>query len=291
MKRLIVTGDDFGLSAAVNEAIERAHRDGILNTASLMVAEQAVDDAVRRARALPRLRVGLHVVVVRGRPVLTPSEIPDLVGPNGRFATELGRAGVNFFFRPRVRRQLEAEIRVQFQKFAATGLPLDHVNAHNHMHLHPTVLGMLVRIGRDFGSPPIRLPREPFVASWRAMRSDFGGRLWNGIFLAPWLALMRARLRLSGVASNDALFGLNDTGRMTEDRVVRFFDCLSDGVTEMYFHPAVDDWRPEDPEAANGQFAAEFAALTSPKVAQLMRERGIVSFTFAELAALRRNRA
>jgi len=92
MRKLIVTGDDFGLAVPVNEAIEEAHRRGILTTASLMVGAGAAADAVERARQLPTLRVGLHLVLVEGRPVLPPREIPDLVDGRGEFSTRLGPA-------------------------------------------------------------------------------------------------------------------------------------------------------------------------------------------------------
>src|SRR5262245_54545433 len=113
MRRLIVTADDFGLAVPVNEAIEEAHRKGILTSASLMVAAPGTADAVERARRLPTLRVGLHVVVVEGRPVLDPGDVPDLVDGRGEFSTHLVGAGFRFFFRASVRRQLEAEIRAQ----------------------------------------------------------------------------------------------------------------------------------------------------------------------------------
>jgi len=161
MRRVTFSADDFGLSVAVNEAIERAHRDGILDAASLMVAAPAAADAVRRARALPGLRVGLHLVVIEGPAVLPPADIPDLVDAAGQFPSDQLGLGIRYFFRPGVRRQLAAEIRAQFQAFADTGLTLDHANAHKHMHLHPTVGRMLLDIGREFGLPAIRVPSEP----------------------------------------------------------------------------------------------------------------------------------
>src|SRR3954454_22529044 len=111
MKRVTFSADDFGLSESVNEAVERAFRDGILNAASLMVAAPAAEDAVRRARALPGLRVGLHLVVIEGPGVLPPAQIPDLVSPDGQFPSDQLGLGLRYFFRPRVRRQLAAEIR------------------------------------------------------------------------------------------------------------------------------------------------------------------------------------
>ncbi len=144
MKRLIVCADDFGLDPSVNEAVEQAHLHGILSTASLMIGAPAAADAVERARRLPGLRVGLHLTLVDGRPVLPAEEAAALVGDDGRFDPNMARAGVRFFFLPRVRRQLAREIRAQLAAFRATGLTLDHVNAHKHMHLHPTVARLLI---------------------------------------------------------------------------------------------------------------------------------------------------
>src|ERR1051325_3000870 len=113
-----------------------------------------------RARCLPGLAVGLHVVLVDGEAVSPPGTIPGLSGLDGRFDDNQARAGLRFFFSPTARPQIAAEIRAQFEAFRATGLALDHVNAHKHMHLHPTVARLIVEIGRDYGMRAMRLPAE-----------------------------------------------------------------------------------------------------------------------------------
>jgi len=65
-RRLIVNADDFGRSHSINEAVVRAHREGILTTASLMVNEPGFDEAVAQAREHPQLGVGLHLTLVCG---------------------------------------------------------------------------------------------------------------------------------------------------------------------------------------------------------------------------------
>ncbi len=284
-RRLIVTADDFGLAFPVNEAIERGHREGILSTASLMVAAPATDDAVRRAQSLPSLRVGLHLVLVNGRPKLPPEQVPALVDERGEFASDLFKAGVRYFFTPGIRKQLEAEIRAQFTAFAQTRLPLDHVNAQNHMHVHPTILSILVRVGREYGVRAVRIPREPFWPSWRAMRSNGGARFANAAFLAPWLSLMRLRLRRAGIVTNDYVFGMNDTGHMTPQRVREFLWHLPAGTSELYVHPATHTW----PEAfpPDYDFAGEFAALIDRDVVRAVQSGGVTPVTFTEMAAAR----
>jgi hopanoid biosynthesis associated protein HpnK len=230
-RRLVTVADDFGLSVCVNEAVEAAARAGILTSASLMVAGPAAADAVRRARALPGLHVGLHLVVIEGTPMLPPHDIPDIIDGTGEFPSDQLRLGIAYFFRPRVRRQLAAEIRAQFAAFAATGLALDHANAHKHMHLHPTVGRLMIDIGRDFGLRAIRVPREPYMAGGPPRR--LGDRV-----LARWCHVLRAQAHHAGLLTNDAIFGLGWTGHMTPPRAQRLLDALPAGLTELYFHPA-----------------------------------------------------
>ena len=278
LTRLIVTADDFGLAEAVNEAVERAHREGILTTASLMVGAPHADDAVRRARLMPGLAVGLHLVVARGKPVLPPTEIPDLVDDAGRLNSNLVRAGFRYFFLPRVRRQLQAEIRAQFDAFRATGLKLDHVNAHNHMHLHPTVLSIMLRVGGEYGMRAVRLPAEPVAAGGYR-----GGALLGWLFLRVWIALMKARLKRAGIAFNRFLLGLRRTGAMDARRVRALLAAIPAGDGEIFFHPATGGWRDTDGDAANYRPADELAALIDPTIRKAIDDLAVRLIAFRDL--------
>ena len=279
MKRLIVTGDDFGLAEPVNQAIEIGHREGILTTASLMVGGAAAADAVARAKRLPDLGVGLHLVVAEGSPVSAPDQIPNLVASTGRFYDHLVHAALRFFFLPGSRRQLESEIRAQFEAFRATGLTLDHINAHNHMHLHPTVLSLLMRVARDYGSPPIRVPQE---ARGAPEAKRFGQSLANRA-LRPWLSLLRLRLRRAGFRSNDWVLGLHQTGSMEEETVLRLLKHLPEGTTEMYFHAATERCPEIDRCTPEYLHEAELRALTSTRVRDAIREQGARPIRFQDI--------
>lgn len=235
MRRVILSADDFGLCASVNEAVEEAHSDGVLSTASLMVGAQGTAEAVERARRLPGLHIGLHLVLVNGRPLSAPCEIPALTGPDGSFSSDLFRSGVRFFFLPGARRQLGKEIRSQFRAFQETGLPLDHVNCHNHMHLHPTVGQLVLEIGREFGLSAMRYPDEPILPYCRAARRVSGNKVLSWLFLRPWLAVLKGKIGRYGIRSNDFLFGLNDSGAMDLQIALRFIACLPRGQLKSIF--------------------------------------------------------
>lgn len=242
----------------------------MLTAASLMMGEPHIADAVARARRLPRLRVGLHLVLTEGRSVLPASRIPALVDAQGCFPEDaMARDGARFFFLPWVRRQLADEIRAQFEAFKATGLALDHVNAHRHFHLHPTVLSLIIVIGRDYGLRAVRWPCDEQTP----------------LLLRPWMNLLRWRLRRARIACNDQVAGLAHSGDMDERRLLQAIGHLRDGVTEIYLHPATESGRSIAAPMAAYRHADELAALLSPKVRQALEHSGIPRGGFSDLVA------
>lgn len=275
MKRLIVTADDFGRALPVNEAVEDAHRRGILTAASLMVAGDAAADAVERARRLPSLGVGLHIVLVDGRPALPPEQIPDLVDADGWFTDRLVSLGVKIFFSPAVRRQVKAELRAQFELYRATGLPLGHIDAHHHYHLHPTVFDIAVALAKEYGAPAIRVPWEPPAT----------GAAWaNSLFHLRRIRRMRRKLAAAGLLTNDRVFGLTHSGAMDTERLVAILDTLPEGLNEIYGHPAARGWT-ERPMPLTYRCVDEYRALIAPETAHALSRSGAVLTTFPAEAA------
>ncbi|WP_404714264.1 hopanoid biosynthesis-associated protein HpnK [Sphingomonas sp. MMS24-J13] len=277
MRRLIVTADDFGAALVVNEAVEQAHTNGILTAASLMVAGEAVDDAVERAKRLPNLGVGLHLVLVDGRPMLPPTKVPDLVDEDGRFRSNMAMAGVRFFFSPCVRKQLAAEIEAQFAAFAQTGLPLDHVNAHKHFHLHPTIAGLILKIGARYGLTAARAPVEPasVIDAIEPVERGIAGRV-----AAPWAQATKTRLQKAGLTVPDQVFGLAWSGAMTAPRLRALVATLPVGLSEIYFHPATAD---EFSGHADGyRYRDELAALIDIGVRNELMAQGVRLGRFAD---------
>jgi hopanoid biosynthesis associated protein HpnK len=260
---LIVTADDFGLHESVNQAVEQASRAGILNAASLMVTAHATKDAVRRARLLPNLCVGLHVVLADGWSTLDAQLIPEIADPTGRMHSDMFRKGVRFFFKSAARRQLEAEIRAQFAAFARTGLTLDHVNVHKHFHIHPTILSILLEVGRDYGMPAVRVPDEPF---WFAVRSAGVLPGLAQALLSPWIALMKHRLHRARIFHNDRIFGIAGSGAMDEAGLLAILARLPPGVSEIYLHPATQSGSEITASMSRYRHAQELDALSSPRV-------------------------
>ena len=260
-----------------------------------MVGGAAVEDAVSRARRLPTLRVGLHLVLVEGRPVLPPSAVPDLVDAAGRFRADMFAASLGIFAVPRIRRQVAAEIAAQFERFAETGLTLDHVDAHKHFHLHPTIARMVCRIGQRYGMTALRAPVEPAqvlreVEGSGANGADRGRAGTRGSPGPSGIAMMLTRrfaARLArrahrrGIRTTDRVFGLAWSGAFDEGRLAGLLARLPDGVSEIYCHPATSD---RFAGAAPGyRYVEELEALLSPRVAAALGRHGIRPTAYADL--------
>ena len=264
MRGVIVTADDFGAAIAVNEAVEQAHREGILTCASLMVGGEAVEDAVERARRNPGLGVGLHIVLADGKPVLPPEQIPALVGADGNFRPGMVGTAFAIALSPSAKAQMHAEIEAQFKAFAATGLELDHVNAHKHFHLHPMIASAILAIGPRYGMKAMRVPYE---------RSAPAPMRW-------WSKQLAKRLRRAGLTINDEVRGLGWSGAFGTGRMKQALVDLPDGLSELYCHPATaDEW----PGSATGyRYRDELAALCADETRAALEQGGATHGRFAD---------
>lgn len=284
-RRLIVSADDFGMSPGVNAGILRAHREGILTDVGLMVNGLAVDEAVELARSNPTLGVGLHLTLAQGWATAPPAEIPLLVDRDGLFRMNPIWSGLRFFFLPGVRAQLRREIRAQLDKFRSTNLPLSHVDGHVTIHAHPTVLSILIECAPDYDIRAIRLPNEPLLPALRFDARHLGRKLFEATVFGALSRHARKRLARAGIAHPQRMFGLHQTGRISERYVLELLPQLPEGVSELYCHAALPDdecrrWRPGDYESER-----EVAALTSPRVRAEIERRGIELISYSALHA------
>ena len=270
-RRLIVNADDFGRSASINQAVVRAHREGILTTASLMVNETALDEAVALARENPRLGVGLHLTLLCGHSALPPEKIPGLVDSKRQFSNSPAGVGFRYFFDRKLREQLHAEMHAQFQKFHDTGLPMDHVNGHLHLHLHPTVFHILMEDAAQLGIKRLRLTYDPFWLNLRLARGQFPYRVLHALIYVCLSSRARPILIQRGIRHTNTVFGLLQNARVDESYITALLPRLPPGDSELYSHPSLDE------------FKNEFEALISPRVRAQIERQGIKLIRYQDL--------
>lgn len=157
----IFNADDFGISKGVNAAIVKAHREGILNSASLMINQKYAAEAVKLAKEMPELEMGLHVNLTSEYPAASAQEIPLLVDGQGKLKNGFVNLLLISFLKPRqLRLQVEIEMRAQIAKYLTTGLPLQHLDSHRHVHMIPQIFKTMRKLQKEFEVPRIRVMNE-----------------------------------------------------------------------------------------------------------------------------------
>ena len=270
-RRLVVNADDFGRSASINEAVVAAHERGILTTGSLMVAEPSCGAAVRMAHEHPSLGVGLHLSLLVGRAALPAARLPGLVDNRGNFRRGPVASGFHFFFHRSLRAQLRAELHEQFRRFRDSGLTLDHVNGHLHMHLHPVVLDLLMQDAERLGLERVRLTHDPLRLSLRLSSGRHAYRFSHALIYRVLSARARKAFRRGNIRFTPHVFGLLQNARVDERYVLNLLPRLPAGDSELYSHPSLDEFQPE------------FDALVSPAVKKTVDQLGIQRIRYQDL--------
>jgi hopanoid biosynthesis associated protein HpnK len=269
--RLIVNADDFGSSDSANTAIERAHREGILTSASLMVNGNRANEAVDIARRNPVLAVGLHLVLVCGKSTLKPSEIISVVDQKYQFSTSPVFAGMRYFFTKGIHQYIRQEIHAQFREFRTSGLELDHLNGHLNFHLHPTVFNFLKKDYMDLGIRAMRLTRDPYMQNLRLAAGRYFYRTTHAFIFDRLSKRVEKSLSRRKIHYTDATYGLLQNDRITERYLLKLLEELRPGTWELYCHPDL------------GSHSHELEALISPRVKDMIRNRGIVLCRYSDL--------
>jgi len=284
--QLIVNADDFGISEEVNESVVRAFKYGVLTSCSLMVTGPAFDQAVKLAKDNPKLSVGIHVVSVMGKSVLSKSEIPTLVDEEKNFSNSPVVAGLKYYFSKRARFELRKELAAQFEKFKSTGLPLSHIDGHLHMHVHPVIFDAALELGEAYGAKRMRVPLEErhLALSFdgnRAFKKTVHTLLFRGL---AWY--MKKKLRGRGFTFAERVYGNLQSDRVNEQYLLYILENLRVEINEFYCHPAV-----YEPDRAlneqERQHLREFQALMSERVVRRLSDLGIELIDYFDLEAKR----
>lgn len=191
----IFNADDFGISRGVNAAIVQAHKEGILNSTSLMINQKFAAEAVAEAYNMPDLEIGLHLNLTNEEPAANPQDIPLLVNASGKLKNGFVNLLLLSILHPSdFAKQAEIEIRAQIAKYLKTGLPLRHLDGHRHVHLIPAIFKIVQKLQHEYQVPRIRVMNENLFNTIRQNRQKSylldGGlvkyfilrflTLWNG---------------------------------------------------------------------------------------------------------------
>jgi chitin disaccharide deacetylase len=291
VRRLIVNADDFGYTLGVNRAIEEALTRGIVTSATLMANGSAFEDAICKAKQLPQLSVGCHIVLTDGRPVLTPASLPSITAENS--GSPKFRDGLkSFAFRALSGLldsiEVEIEATAQIRKIQAEGVPVSHLDSHKHTHLFPTVLRPILRAARACGVRAVRNPfgpRRPLKSGDLLARPNLWTRYAEVKVLNALAGRFRETVKREGFVTPDGTLGVEVTGSLDEALFCAIAEIIPDGTWEFACHPGYND---ANLQRSNTRLResreTELRVLTMPAVRELLAEQKIELISYRDLA-------
>jgi len=223
------------------------------------------------AKENPKLGVGLHLTLLHGHSALPPEKIRGLVNARGEFSNSPVGAGMKYFFDGDLTEPLRTEIHAQFDKFRSTGLILDHVNGHLHLHLHPVIFKILMCDSEKLGIRHLRFTRDCLARSWKMSNGYLFYRVSHAAIFEFLSNSTRESLRKKNIRHTQITFGLLQDGRVDEDYVLKLLPELPPGDSELYSHPSLD------------KFRHEFDALISPHVREQIQKLNVKLIRYQDL--------
>lgn len=280
LRYIIINADDFGRHAEINRAVEEGLVHGCLRSATVMPGGAAFAGAIDIARRHEELGLGVHFTLVDGHPILPPEEIPSLVGSEGDFLPDHTallkrylKGGVNL---EEVRRELAA----QLQKIEATGIPISHVDSHQHMHTLLGIIDIVLDLAARAGIRAVRTPRTPLFAGAFGGLGQLVGRL--GLSTLARLAACKAHRR--GLLTPDNFAGIVAGEAVSEGELLHLIAHLPQGTTEVMMHPGMKNDVLQEDSGWQHDFEAELAAILSPRVGEALRKAEVEPVNFRHLS-------
>jgi predicted glycoside hydrolase/deacetylase ChbG (UPF0249 family) len=275
LKKLVVTADDAGLHPGMTLGALAAHDAGLVTAVSVAACGRAFDHAIDLLRDRPNLDAGVHLVLVGERPLSPPIEAASLLGPDGAFHSGYAAFAARYFLDRLRMAHVERELRRQIERLLATGLPVIHLNSHQHLHVLPRLFEIVLRLAEEYRIPWVRIPFEPAVAFPRTPREA------QILFLNSLGRQARERLG-EKAAAPDRTIGVLDAGRLTVDRIRRALGGAA-GVTELVCHPGLGNAGLAAAYPTWGYaWDEETAALRDSGLPGALREAGIELTSFSK---------
>lgn len=280
-KRIIINADDFGLCSGVNKAVAQAHTDGVLTSTTIMANMPAADEAVKIAKQLPNLGVGVHLNLFEGQPLSKDGCVNCLLDDQGSFALTPAKLSLLSICRRKIRNAIRTELAAQIQWVIDNDLKPTHLDSHKHIHSFPVIFPIVCGLARRFEIAAIRFTFEPkqLLAMPWPLPSEGGRKRAKAIRIMAKIN----RIQNSAYLKTDCLLGVAHTGKID----MNFFKAValynSAATAEIMTHPGFADGLDRIRTRLLHQRKDELQALCSERTKQYFKDAGIKLVHYGKL--------
>lgn len=280
-KFIIINADDFGLCEGVNRAIAEAHKNGILTSTTLMTNMPSAEEAIKIAKQLPTLGVGIHLNLTQGQPLSNEPLVRMLTNTNGEFAYSANKLAWNSLVSSKFRAAIKAELAAQIQWAIDRGIKPTHLDSHKHIHSFPSIYKIVCSLAKQFNINAIRFTYEPtrvFYPPWPSSDKDGPKRTR----LTRIMARIN-RLQNPKFLKTKATYGIAHTGKID----INFFKALVSepllASAEVITHPGFTEGLEKFKTRLVESRKLEFDTLCSNEVGQFLQDAGIKLIHYGQL--------
>lgn len=282
MKYLIINADDFGLHEYINAGIIKGFKEGFITSTSLMCSAPAFENAVELAKANPALGIGIHLTLVGGvAPLLPQEKVSSLVDETGVFPLDYVQFIKKFALGKVCKNEILAELSAQIERGMSTGVTITHFDSHQHLHVLPGLIDIVIELSKKYGIDKIRIPSEEI--SWTGGYNAGFGRIVGRLGLTICSELARRKLKNAGILCPDHFFGMLAGGNLTVDLVANMLENLPDGYTEIMTHPGLHGDMLANLYPWGYHWESELAAFTVQNNIEKIESKGISLINFGGL--------
>ena len=282
MKYLIINADDFGLNEYINTGIIKGFKEGCITSTSLMCSAPAFEDAVALAKANPSLGIGIHLTLVGGvKPLLSPESIPSLLNEKGVFSLDYTQFIKQFSLGKVCKNEIRAELSAQIECGLSTGLKITHIDSHQHLHVLPGIIDIVIELCKKYDINKVRVPAESIT--WTGGYSAGFGRIIGRLGLTICSELARRKLKKAGILFPDHFFGMLAGGSLNETLVETIIDNLPDGYSEIMTHPGLHSEELRHLYSWGYHWEDELSAFVAPRNIEKIKSKGISLISFGGL--------
>ncbi len=282
MKYLIINADDFGLNEYINAGIIKGFKEGCITSTSLMCSAPAFDNAVELAKANPSLGIGIHLTLVGGvKSLLSPEKVPSLLDENGVFPSDYMKFIKNFTLGEVCKNEIRAELSAQIERGLSTGLTITHFDSHQHLHVLPGLIDIVIELCKKYGIDKVRVPAESIT--WTGGYSAGLGRIIGRVGLTLCSELARRKLKKAGILFPDHFFGMLAGGSLNDALVETIIDNLPDGYNEIMTHPGLHSDELTNLYSWGYHWEDELSAFVAPRNVERIKTKGISLINFGGL--------
>jgi len=277
MKKLIVSGDDFGMTEGINRGILTGFNSGIITSTSLIATMPAFEHAVEMALENSDMDVGIHVSLTLGRPCSDNDRLLPILG-EGKFVKSYRKFFESIYKNRIDLKDIKNEVSEQIKKIKNTGLKVTHLNSHQHIHMLPCLFSVIRELMKEHKIPFVRIPNELIgIQKIKSLR-------WLELFmLGLFSKISKIKFIQSEVNSADYFWGLSCSEALSLVDLMHILKSLKYGVNELMCHPGYEDHTFHQIYADPFFREEELNALTSRKPSDFIKENSIQLISHNEL--------